>query len=143
MSVSNAQFNFRRARWTLLSAAALLTGVVAGCGGGSAPMLYMNLKVASITQNGGCEDVNVKVIPVSLEANAPQLSNKAEFLTPVKLAKGADGVSCVGEAMTRPMAPGKWKFMVALPSDTSTCEHDVAAGGVMEVNFKDGETACK
>jgi hypothetical protein len=41
------------------------------------------------------------------------------------------------------MAPGKWKFLVALPSDTATCEHDVAAGGVMEVNFKDGETACK
>jgi len=106
-------------------------------------MLHATIQVASITQNGGCEDVNVKVVPVTLLPGAPKLSNSKEFLTPVKLAKGADGVSCSGESQTVPMAPGKWKFLVGLPSDTVSCERDITDAGSLVVAIKDGEAGCK
>jgi hypothetical protein len=128
----------------VLASAALVSVGLAGCGGKEeAPMPRATIKISSITQNGNCEDVNVKVMPVSILPGAPQLANKSEFLTPVKLAKSADNVSCVGESVTRPMAPGKWKFLVGLPSDTASCERDIAAGGTLEVNMKDGEKDCK
>jgi len=99
-------------------------------------------RLQSITQQGQCEDVGIKVTPVTILPGAPQLSNGKEFVTRVKLTKGADNVSCTGEAATIPMSPGKWKFTGNLPSEVSTCERDIVAGGNLVVNFKDGETAC-
>jgi hypothetical protein len=130
-------------RLTLMTAAVVVIGNLAGCGSDAQPMLHATIQVASITQNGGCEDVNVKVVPVTLLPGAPKLSNSKEFLTPVKLAKGADGVSCTGESVTVPMAPGKWKFLVGLPSDTVSCERDITDAGSLVVAIKDGEAGCK
>jgi hypothetical protein len=130
-------------RLTLTTAAVVVVGSLAACGSDSQPMLHATIQVASITQNGGCEDVNVKVVPVTLLPGAPKLSNSKEFLTPVKLAKGADGVSCTGESVTVPMAPGKWKFLVGLPSDTVSCERDITDASSLVVSMKDGEAGCK
>jgi len=134
----------RTAGLILMTASAVALGTLAGCGGGdeSASLIRSTVKVQSITQQGQCEDVNVKVTPVQILPGAPKLSNDREFVTPVKLTKGADNVSCTGSAQTIPMAPGKWKFTANLPSEIATCERDIAAGGNLNIGFKDGETTC-
>ena len=132
----------RPAHLVLVTVAAVVIGGLAACdsAGDTVPLLRTSLKVESITQQGQCEDVNVKVTPRNILPGAPKLSNSREFVTPVKLAKGADGVSCTGSAQTIPMAPGKWKFTANLPSQIATCERDVTAG--VSVGFKDSETTC-
>jgi hypothetical protein len=134
----------RKARVVLVTAAAVAVGGLAGCGGGddSAALIRATVKVQSITQQGQCEDVNIKVTPVQILPGAPKLSNDKEFVTPVKLTKGADNVSCTGSSQTIPMAPGKWKFTANLPSEIATCERDIAAAGNLSVAFKDGDTTC-
>ena len=133
-----------RARLALATAGVVVIGSLAACDGGgeTATLIRATAKVQSITQQGGCEDVNIKVTPLSIIPGAPKLANDREFVTPVKLTKGPDGVSCPGEAATIPMAPGKWKFTANLPSEIATCERDIAAGGNLIVGFKDGEVAC-
>jgi len=103
--------------------------------------MHATLKVQSITQSGNCEDVNVKASPVELQPHPPLLANTKELITPVKLTKAADGVACTGQSLTNPMAPGKWKFSVMLPSDIVTCEINVLPGGE-PITFKDGEQGC-
>ena len=100
----------------LLTAAAVAFSGLAACGGGEA------------------------VTPVTILPGAPKMSNNKEFVTPIKLTKGADGVSCTGGAATIPMAPGKWKFTANLPSQNASCERDIA--GASAVGFKDGEPSC-
>ena len=132
----------RKARLFVLTAAALAVGSLAGCGGEDASTLMRTVvTVDSITQQGSCEDVNVKVSPVEILPNAPKMSNSKEFITPVSLKVGADNVTCSGTGTSIPMAPGKWKFTAMLPSGVSTCEKDVPATGESTVAFKDGE-AC-
>ncbi len=134
----------RKARLFVLTVAAAAVAGLAGCGGGedASTLMHTVVKVDSITQQGSCEDVNVKVSPVEILPNAPKMSNSKEFITPVALTKGSDGVACSGTGTSIPMAPGKWKFTAMLPSGVSTCEHDVPATGESNVSFKDGE-ACK
>ncbi len=135
----------RKARLFVLTAAAVAVGSLAGCGGSddASQLMHTTVKVDSITQQGSCEDVNVKVSPVQILPDAPKMSNSKEFITPVTLTKGADGVSCSGTAASIPMAPGKWKFTAMLPSGVATCEHDVPATGESKLSFKDGESACQ
>ena len=132
------------ARLILVTAAAVALASLAACGGGeeSAALIRATVKVQSITQQGQCEDVNIKVTPVQILPGAPKLSNDREFVTPVKLTKGADNVSCTGTAQTIPMAPGKWKFVANMPSEIASCERDIAAAGNLSISFKDGETTC-
>ena len=132
-----------RARVAAIAAGALAAGALAACGGGGGqPLIHASISVQSITQQGECEDTNIKVTPLEIPPGAPQMSNSREFVTPVKLTKGADGVTCSGEANTIPMAPGKWKFTANLPSEIATCERDIAAGGNLKIVFKDGELSC-
>ena len=132
------------ARLVLATAGVVVIGSLSGCGGGeeSIPLIHATVKVQSITQQGQCEDVNVKVTPVTILAGAPKMANYREFVTPVKLNKGADNLSCTGEGATIPMAPGKWKFTANLPSEIANCERDIAVGGNLSVGFKDGEVTC-
>ena len=135
----------RRARLAFfVMAGAVGLGSLAGCGGGdeSTPLIRATIKVQSITQQGGCEDVNIKVTPVAILPGAPKLANSREFVTPVSLVKGADNVSCTGQAQTIPMAPGKWKLTANLPSEIAACERDIATTGDRTVSFKDGEVSC-
>jgi hypothetical protein len=136
-----------RARLVVLLAGAVAAGTLAGCGGGGggggdAPLIRATIKLQSITQQGECEATNVKVTPVQLLPNPPSMSNSREFVTEIKLTKGADGVACTGENNTIPMAPGKWKFTANLPSDPAACERDIASGGNLTINFKDGDSSC-
>ena len=139
---SNLAGRGRQARLVLMTAAAVAIGGLASCGGGedATGLIRTSLKIQSITQQGNCEDVNVKVTPRNILPGAPKLSNSKEFVTPVKLTKGADGVTCAGEAQTIPMAPGKWKFTANLPSEIASCERDINAAA--SVGFKDSETTC-
>jgi hypothetical protein len=137
----------RLARLALMSVSALALGSLSACGGGTgegaSSLVHGRITVQSITQQGNCEDVIVKVTPVSVAPGAPKLANAKEFATPpIKLKKGADNVSCTGELTTIPMAPGKWKFTANLPSEIATCERDITATGTNDVGFKDGEVAC-
>jgi hypothetical protein len=134
----------RPARLFLLTAFAAALACLSACGGSeeTIALIKATIKVQSITQQGSCEDVNIKVTPIKILPGAPKLSNDREFVTPVKLAKGADNVSCTGQAQTIPVAPGKWKLTANLPSEIATCERDIAAGGNLTISFKDGEIAC-
>jgi hypothetical protein len=134
-----------RARLALITAGAVAVGTLAACdggGGGNGQLIRATIAVQSITQQGECEDTNIKVTPLEILPNPPKMANGKEFVTPVKLTKGADNVTCSGEANTIPMAPGKWKFTANLPSEIATCERDIAAGGNLKVSFKDGELTC-
>lgn len=133
------------ARVAVTAAGAVALSTLAACDGGAgggAALIHATVSVQSITNQGECEDVNIKVTPLNILPGAPQLSNGREFVTPVKLTKGADNVSCTGEANTIPMSPGKWKFTANLPSEIATCERDIAAGGNLKIVFKDGELSC-
>ena len=134
----------RFARLVLVTASTAALGGLSACGGGgdAVPLTRSIIKVQSITQQGSCEDVNIKVTPVAITAGAPKLANEHEFVTPVKLVKGADNVSCTGSATTIPMAPGKWKFTANLPSEIATCNRDIASGAGNDVDFKDGDVKC-
>jgi len=127
-----------------VTAFAAALGSLAACSGSdeTIALIKATIKVQSITQQGSCEDVNIKVTPLKILPGAPKLSNDREFVTPVKLTKGADNVSCTGQAQTIPMAPGKWKLTANLPSEIATCERDIAASGNLTISFKDGEIAC-
>lgn len=133
----------RFARLVLVTASAASLGSLSACGTDDAvPLTHALIKVQSITQQGNCEDVNIKVTPVSINPGAPKLANAHEFVTPVTLKKGADNVSCSGQATTIPLAPGKWKLTANLPSENATCERDIVAGATNDVDFKDGEVKC-
>jgi len=134
----------RPARLFLVTAFAAALGSLAACGASdeTVALIKATIKVQSITQQGSCEDVNIKVTPLKILPGAPKMSNDREFVTPVKLTKGADNVSCTGQAQTIPMAPGKWKLTANLPSEIATCERDIAAGGNLTISFKDGEVTC-
>ena len=134
----------RLARLVLVTAGATALASLAGCGPSAeeVPLTRSLLKVQSITQQGNCEDVMVKVTPQNILPGAPKLSNGKEFITPVHLTKAADNVSCTGDAKTIPMAPGKWKLTANLPSEIATCERDIASGDGNVLVFKDGEVAC-
>lgn len=134
----------RYVRAALVTAAAVALTGLSGCDSSddTASLIRATVAVQSITQQGQCEDVNIKVTPVQILPGAPKLSNSKEFVTPVKLTKGADGVSCTGSSQTIPMAPGKWKFTANMPSEIASCERDIAAAGPNNVGFKDGETTC-
>jgi hypothetical protein len=124
---------------------ALVGAGLAACSGGSdsEALIHATVKIQSITQSGSCEAANVKVTPIDIKPGAPQLANGKEFVVgDVVMTKAADGVGCTGEKPTIPMAPGKWKFTVMLPSDISSCERDIAPGGDLVVVFKDGESSC-
>ncbi len=136
-----------RGRLVMVVAGALAVAGLAACGGGgggdgAAGLIRATVKLQSITQQGECEDTNVKVTPVQLLPNAPAMANSREFVTEIKLTKAADNVTCTGENTTIPMAPGKWKFTANLPSDPASCERDITAGGNLVVSFKDGELTC-
>jgi hypothetical protein len=134
-----------RARFVVLVAGALAAGGIAGCGGGkgsSEGLIRATIKLQSITQQGECEGTNVKVTPVELLPNPPSMANGREFVTEIKLTKEADNVTCTGENTTIPMAPGKWKFTANLPSDPAACERDIAVGGNLVIDFKDGDLSC-
>jgi hypothetical protein len=134
-----------RGRLVVLVAGALAVGGLAACGGGKGSaegLIRATVKLQSITQQGECEATNVKVTPVELAPNPPSMSNTREFVTEIKLTKAADNVTCTGENVTIPMAPGKWKFTANLPSDPASCERDIAAGGNLVISFKDGELTC-
>lgn len=141
---SNLAVRGRTARLFLVTATAVTVGGLAACSGGdeSVALIRATLKVQSITQQGSCEDVNVKLTPISILPGAPKMSNSKEFVTPVKLTKGADGVSCTGEAATIPMSPGKWRFTANMPSQIAKCERDIPASGSISVGFKDAEESC-
>jgi hypothetical protein len=139
---SMSGIRFARLALVTVSAAALATIAACGQDGGGPPLTRGVVKVESHTQQGGCEDVNIKVTPLEILPGAPKLSNSKEFVTPVKLTKGADNLTCTGQADTIPMAPGKWKLTANLPSDVASCERDVAAGAKPEFVFKDGESTC-
>lgn len=132
------------ARLIVTTAGALAVAGLAACGDGNGgqPLIRATINVASITQQGNCEEVGVKVTPVQILPNPPQMANNREFVTSITLAKQADNVSCTGSAATIPMAPGKWKFTVMLPSEIASCERDIAPGGNLNVNFKDGDLSC-
>jgi hypothetical protein len=134
----------RLARLALVTTSAAVLATVAACGQDPAtvPLTRGTVKVQSITQQGACEDVNIKVTPLEILPGAPKLSNSKEFVTPVHLTVGADKVSCTGEAQTIPMAPGKWKLTANLPSEAASCDRDVASGSSVVFAFKDGETGC-
>lgn len=145
MQFSQLSLNSGRcARLVLAAASSLVLGSFAACDAGQsgAPMINTTLKVQAITQQGNCEEVGVKVTPVSILPGAPKLSNSKEFVTPMKLTKAADGLACTGEAKTIPMSPGKWKFLVMLPSNVASCDRDIAPGGNLVVNFADGSETC-
>lgn len=132
------------ARLAVTAAGAVAVGTLAACdsGGSAAGLIRTTISVQSITQQGECEDTNIKVTPLEILPNPPQMSNNREFVTPVKLTKAADNVTCTGEATTIPMAPGKWKFTANLPSEIATCERDITAGGNLKVAFRDGDITC-
>jgi hypothetical protein len=134
----------RYVRAALVTAAAVALTGLSGCDSSddTASLIRATVAVQSITQQGQCEDVNIKVTPVQILPGAPKMSNSKEFVTPVKLTKGADGVSCTGSSQTIPMAPGKWKFTANMPSEIASCERDIATTGPRNVSFKDGETTC-
>ena len=134
----------RFARLVLVTASAAALGSLSACGGGddAVALTHSLIKVQSITQQGNCEDVMIKVTPVSINPGAPKLSASKEFVTPVKLTKGADNVSCTGQATSIPMAPGKWKLTANLPSENATCDRDITAGATNDVDFKDGDVKC-
>lgn len=134
----------RLARLVLVTAGAAALASLGACGPSAeeVPLTRSLLKVQSITQQGNCEDVMIKVTPENILPGAPKLSNSKEFVTPVHLTKGADNVSCAGDAKTIPMAPGKWKLTANLPSEVATCERDIANGDGNVLVFKDGEVAC-
>ena len=145
MQFSRLKFTSGRcAGFALAAAGSLVLGNLAACSAGEsgAPMINATLKVQAITQQGNCEEVGVKVSPLSILPGAAKLSNGKEFVTPMKLAKAPDGVACTGEAKTIPMSPGKWKFQVMLPSGNATCERDIVVGGNLTVSFTDGTDSC-
>jgi hypothetical protein len=140
----NTTSRVRLARLVLVTASAAALASVAACGPSAeeVPLTRAMIKVQSITQQGSCEDVNIKVTPETILPNAPKLSNGKEFITPVHLTVGEDKVSCTGDAQTIPMSPGKWKLTANLPSQIATCERDIADGSKNTFVFKDGEVAC-
>ncbi len=103
------------------------------------------IEVDSISSQGVCDAVTIKVEPVTLAPDAPKLANSKLTFTEIAMAKPADAGDapvCKGTGATIPLAPGVWKFTAPLPSDTASCEREMKIGGNLTIKFQDGETGC-
>jgi hypothetical protein len=138
-------------RGLMVAAAATLLAMTAGlaaCGGEdptTQALIRGVIEIDSISQQGECETVTVKVEPVTISPNPPKLANSKLTFTEVALTKPADAGDapiCRGSVPTIPLAPGVWKFTAPLPSETNTCEREFKAGGNLTIKFKDGEAGC-
>ena len=126
-------------------AAVLMTGACGDGSGGDDNLIYVTLKVDSITQEGKCDIVSVRATPKNLLPDPPKLSNSRMFYTEVEMSTPADaGVQpiCRGEKQTIPMASGAWELKALLPSGPVACEREVKIGDQLTVSFKDGEASC-
>lgn len=128
-------------------AAALVLGACDGGSGGDDSLIYVTVKVDSVTQEGKCDPVSVASAPKALTPGPVGLANDKLFYTELNMTQAAAGdVACHGENQTRPMAPGVWEFKVQLPSGPVTCERDIqlpAKGQPgLTLTFKDGVEGC-
>ena len=128
-------------------AAALVLGACDGGSGADEQLIYVQVKVESITQEGKCDPGSVRSAPKTLAPNPPSLSNSKMFYTELEMAQATpEDVFCHGEKQTIPMAPGIWEFKVQLPSGPLTCERDVQLPAAdqpgLTVTFKDGVEGC-
>ena len=125
-----------------------VTGGLAACDNQdptSQPLIRAVIEINSISQQGQCEAITVKVEPITLAPDAPKLSNSKLTFTEIPLEKPADAGDapiCRGTGPTIPLAPGVWKFTAPLPSDTAACERELKMGGNLTIKFQDGETTC-
>ncbi len=132
---------------TAAVAAALMLTACGGGSGGDDNLIYVQVKVESITQEGKCDPVAVSASPKALTPGPVGLSNDKLFYIELEMAQATpDDVACHGEKQSRPMAPGVWEFKVQLPSGPVTCERDVQLPKEGEQGltllFKDGVEGC-
>jgi hypothetical protein len=145
------QISLSLARKAVFGTAAVAAALMlSACGGGSTNddnLIYVQVKVESITQEGKCDPVSVSSSPKALTPGPVGLANDKLFYTELDMAQATpEDVACHGEKQSRPMAPGIWEFKVMLPSGPVICERDIqmpAEGQPgLTVSFKDGDTSC-
>lgn len=145
------QISLSLARKAVFGTAAVAAALMlSACGGGATDddnLIYVQVKVESITQEGKCDPVSVASAPKALTPGPVGLANDKLFYTELDMAQATpDDVACHGEKQTRPMAPGIWEFKVQLPSGPVICERDIqrpAEGQPgLTISFKDGDTSC-
>ena len=121
------QISLSLARKAVFGTAAVAAALMlSACGdyGGDEKLIYVLVKVDSITQEGKCDMVSVRSAPKNLAPNPPSLSNAKMFYTELEMATPPDAGDqpiCRGEKKTIPMAPGAWEFKVQLPSGPVSC----------------------
>jgi hypothetical protein len=132
-----------------LGTAAAVAIVLTACSGGSAndklPLIRANLSVKSVSQQGACETVPVKMVPKQLKGQANKYANDHLLVADIEMTGPTDengAPMCNGTGQTLPLAPGDWEFSAPLASGTTTCIRDIQADGDRDIKFVDGAPGC-
>ena len=137
---------------------AALFMVLAGCGSrdagpapgamrASAELRHVSLFVRAAPKNGHCAPVAIKIEPLRLDAvsSLPSAEIRQANFTDLALrqAAGESRIAlCEGKALSAPLAPGRWRLSVPLPSGLASCERSVSADAGVSVTFEDGKAGC-
>ena len=132
-----------------LGIAAVAAIALAACSGGSAnddlPLLRATLSIKTVSQEGICDSVPVRLTPKELIGQANKYANNKMMVTEVKTTGPTDengAPMCNGTGETLPMAPGNWEFSAPLASGPASCVRNIQADGDLSILLIDGVEGC-
>ena len=132
-----------------LGTAAMAAVVLGGCSGGSAndalPLIRATLAVKSVSQEGACESVRIRMTPKELIGKSNKYSNNKMMVAEVNMTGPTDEAGapmCNGTGETLPLATGNWEFSAPLASGAVTCTRNIQADGDLLITFIDGVEGC-
>ncbi len=131
-----------------LGTAAMAAVALAGCGGSAndkLPLIRATVSIKSVSQQGACESIPVKLVPKELIGKANKYANDKMMVVMVTMAGPTDengAPMCNGTGETLPMAPGNWEFSAPLASGSSTCLRNIQNDGDLVIALVDGVEGC-
>ena len=132
-----------------LGTAAMAAVVFGGCSGGSAndalPLIRATLAVKSVSQEGACDSVRIRMTPKELIGKSNKYANNKMMVAEVKTTGPTDengAPMCNGTGETLPLATGNWEFSAPLASGAVTCTRNIQAEGDLLITFIDGVEGC-
>ncbi len=132
-----------------LGTAAMAAVVLGGCSGGSSnddlPLIRATLSLKSVSQEGACESVRIRMTPKELIGKSNKYSNNKMMVAEVNMTGPTDengAPMCNGTGETLPLASGNWEFSAPLASGAATCVRNIEPTGDLLITFIDGIEGC-
>jgi hypothetical protein len=140
-------------RYPIVGHAALVTvaAIISSCGSHQAApvtplahastqsatgLRHIALVVHAPPVNGRCPAASVMIEPVA----AAGITSVTDMV--LQLAASQSGARCAATALSAPLAAGRWRLSITLPSASTSCERSIAADVDTSALFEDGKAGC-